>query len=308
MTPLTHVAGQPVRAHVVHFTGNAWTPIQDALPSDALCFGFAVSPMGEVALGCLEFPPEANAVGHLYRVSGDHLEQVGGDLPSILALAYDPAGKLWIAGGDAGGFLARLDGTTVTTVEDKFDAPVSQLDVASATDILVGGSFSSVGTVQAARIARWDGTAWHALGAGLPGTPTAIAHDATSAYASTLDEGNGTLLLGAFDGSTWKDLAGSTAGITPAPEFNFNRIQIINGAVLAVGSAQLDKSPGRGALVYRNGAFTALGGGVHAIGLSDLAVSHDAVWVAGLIAEAGAAGHTVSTVGVARYVIQGLAP
>ncbi|HSR98722.1 MAG TPA: hypothetical protein VLM79_16815 [Kofleriaceae bacterium] len=308
MTSLTHVSGAPVHAHVAHFTGNAWVPINDALANDALCFGFAVSPTGEVALGCLEFPPNADAVSHLYRVSGDHLEQVGGDLPSILALAYDPSGKLWIAGGDATGFLGRLDGTTVTTIEDKFDAAVSQLDVASATDILVGGSFSAVGTVKAARIARWDGTAWHALGAGLPGTPTAIAHDATTAYASTLDEGNGTLLLGAFDGTTWKDLAGSTAGITPVPEFNFNRIQIIHGAVLAVGSAQLDKSAGRGALVYRNGVFTALGGGVHAIGLSDLAVSHDAIWVAGLIAEAGAPGHTVSTVGVARYLIQGLAP
>lgn len=34
-----------------------------------------------------------------------------------------------------------------------------------------------------------------------------------------------------------------------------------------------------------------------------LAVSRDAVWVGGLIAEAGSAGHTTSTVGVARYVL-----
>lgn len=303
MTPLTHVAGAPTRARVVHFTGTGWQPIQDAIPSDAICFGFAVSPTGDVALGCLEFPPSGDAVGHLYRVHGDQLEQVGGDLPQIMALAYDPSGTLWLAGGGATGFLGRLDGNTVTTVEDRFDAPISQLDVASATDVLVGGSFSSVGGVPVARIARWDGAAWHALGAGLPGSPAAIARDATTVYTSTLDEGNGTLLLGAFDGTSWKDLAGAAAGITPQSFFNFNRIRVIDGAVLAVGTAELDDRSGRGALVYQNGRFTPLGGGVHAIGISDLAVSHDALWFAGVIAEAGAADHTVSTVGVARYAL-----
>jgi len=64
---------------------------------------------------------------------------------------------------------------------------------------VVSGAFTRIGELDASRIARWNGTAWRALGAGLPGVATAIAHDATTVYASTFDEGAGAYLLGAFD-------------------------------------------------------------------------------------------------------------
>jgi hypothetical protein len=73
--------------------------------------------------------------------------------------------------------------------------------------------------------------------------------------------------------------------------------------VIAVGTAELDDRSGRGALTFRGGKFTAPGGGVHAITLSGLAVGRDEVWVGGLIAEAGAADRTVSSVGVAHWVL-----
>ena len=45
---MTHVGGTPTNAHVVHFTGSAWEPIVDTIPSDAFCPAFAVSGAGEV--------------------------------------------------------------------------------------------------------------------------------------------------------------------------------------------------------------------------------------------------------------------
>jgi hypothetical protein len=78
---------------------------------------------------------------------------------------------------------------------------------------------------------------------------------------------------------------------------------VVGDAIIAVGSAVLDDNAGRGALVYRGTGFTALGGGVHASTLSDLAITSDAIWVAGTIAEAGSGSGLVSTVGVARYQI-----
>jgi len=300
---LSHVAGVPTHARVVHFTGNAWQPIADAIPSDAFCPGFGVSPAGDVALGCMVFPADGGAVGRVYRVDGDQLVQLGDDQPPIQALSYGADGTLWIAGGGATGFLARFDGDAFTMVEDQFDAAVMQIDPVGPREVLVGGLFSEIGDVAASRVARWNGTAWSALGDGLPGMPTALAHDGATVYTSTFDEGSGAYMLGAFDGTAWHELATPAAGLTPVPFFNFNAIEVIDGAVLAVGTAELDDHSGRGALVYRGGRFTPLGGGVHAIGLSGLAVTHNDIWVAGVIAEAGATGTTTPSVGVAHYVI-----
>jgi len=303
MGQFTHVAGAPAHGRVVHFTGSAWEPITDTIPSDSYCPGFAVSAAGEVSVGCMIFPPKGDAVGRIYRVSGTELVQVGDDLPLVQAIAYDPDGHLWIAGGGSTGFVGRLDGTTFTTIEDGFDAPVGQLDVASGTDIIAGGSFTKVGTLDAAHVARWDGAAWKALGAGLPGAPTAIAHAADKVYASTVDEGFGQLTLGAFDGTAWTELATHAAGFTSMAIYNFNALRILGDAVIGVGTAPLDDGSGRGALVYQNGQFRPLGGGVHASLLSDIAITSDAIWIAGSIAEAGPENGLKSSVGVARYVI-----
>lgn len=303
MGTFTHVAGERAHGHVVHFTGTAWDQIADTIPSDAYCPGFAVSTSGEVSVGCMIFPPVGDAVGRIYRVSGSALVQVGDDLPPVQAIAYDPDGRLWIGGGSATGFVGKLDGTTFTIIEDGFDAPVGQLDVASATDIVVGGSFANVGTLAAAHIARYDGTAWSALGAGLPASPTAIAHAGAKVYASTADEGMGQLTLGLYEGTTWSELATPASGLTSMSFYNFNALRILGDSIIAVGTAPLDDKSGRGALIYQNGHFRPLGGGVHAALLTDIAITSEAIWVAGLIAEAGPESSLVSSVGVARYVI-----
>ena len=44
----------------------------------------------------------------------------------------------------------------------------------SGSDVYVGGDFTQAGTTAASHIARWDGTAWHALGSGVDGTVYAL--------------------------------------------------------------------------------------------------------------------------------------
>lgn len=298
----THLAGVATRAHVARFTGAGWVPIGDAIPRDASCPGFAVSAAGDAALGCTIFPTDGDAIGRVYRVAGDRLVQVAGDLPPVQSVAFDARGGLWAGGGAATGFVARLERGQFS-IDDRFDAPVSELDAIGPRDVIAAGAFTAVAGTAAGHIARWDGSAWRPLGAGVPGSVTALARSGATVYVSTIDDGTGALLLGAFDGATWRELAVPGSGLTPQTFFNFNAIRPIPGGVIAVGSAELDDGVGRGALVYRGGRFTALGGGVHAIGLSGLAIGRDAIWVGGLIAEAGSGDRAIPSIGVARYVL-----
>ena len=58
-------------------------------------------------------------------------------------------------------------------------------------DLIVGGNFDSAGGIPATNIARFDGTSWHSLGAGLDGAePPGIA------YCSALAIYNGDLIAG----------------------------------------------------------------------------------------------------------------
>jgi len=146
--------------------------------------------------------------------------------------------------------------------------------------------------------------AWSGLGAGVPGQVVSLAQAGGTVYASTYDEGEGAYLLGAFDGTAWRELASPAANLTPQPYFTFDRIVPIADAILLVGTAELDDGAGRGALMYRDGRFTAIAGGVRGMYVSGLALAGDALWFAGAIAEAGSPATSLTpTVGVARLVL-----
>jgi hypothetical protein len=296
----THVGGQAVDARVARFDGSSWHALGDPLPADAYCPAIDVGPAGEVAVGCMEFPPTGDAVGRVLRFDGDALVVAPLEgLGPISALAFAD-GALYVAGGSGTGYVARIDGDDVTIIEAGFDGIVNQLKVLADDDIVVAGSFTKVGAVDAARIARFDGASWSSLGDGLPGQALALARDASTVYVSTYDEGAGAFLLGAFDGESWTELATPAGGLTPQTYFSFNSLEIVDGAIIASGTAELDDGSGRGVLVYRDGELRALAGGVGAISVGNVAFDAGSMWVAGVIAQAGTGESAVSSVGVAR--------
>jgi hypothetical protein len=196
--------------------------------------------------------------------------------------------------------VARVEREAVTWLADDFDAPVQLLDVGDR-DLLVAGLFSRVGDVEAGRIARYAGGEWTGLGDGLVGQPLAIARDHDATYASTYDDGQGAYLLGAFDGTGWRELAGDDSGLPLAEYYSFNQILPVHGGLVLVGTAELEEGAGRGALLYRDGRFTAVGGGgVHGISLSGAAAGAGELWIGGTIAEVASDAGLISSVGIAR--------
>jgi hypothetical protein len=267
-----------------------------------------VSHAGKAVVGCTVFPATGDPAGVLYVVEGDKLVQAVDGLPLLQHIKFGPDDTLWIVGSTlaGGGFVATSDLSTAVVLEDQFDGPIALVEPINATDAVVAGTFTKVAAVDAANIAKMSGTTWTALADGIPGPPTALAHDDAHVYVSTFDDGfsgTGGYLLGSFDGTAWTELAGASANLTVVPDFNFNALRVVDDAIIAAGSAELDDKSGRGALVFRNGAFTPLGGGVHASFLSDIAITSDAIWFAGSTAEAGSGAGLVSTVGVASYQI-----
>jgi murein DD-endopeptidase MepM/ murein hydrolase activator NlpD len=76
----------------------------------------------------------------------------------------------------------------------------------NGTDLYVGGSFTSVGGVPAANIAKWNGRAWSALGEGVNGQVSTLAVSGTNLYAGGAFSRAGGLPVPRFakwNGSSW---------------------------------------------------------------------------------------------------------
>lgn len=113
------------------------------------------------------------------------------------------------------------------------------------TDVYVGGYFTSAGGVSASNIAKWDGSSWAALGAGVNGSVQALAYKST----------NHSLYVG----GSFTSAGGSTANRIAyynTSTGNWGAIGTgMNNTVLAIASPS-----GVSTLVYAGGAFTTAGG------------------------------------------------
>jgi WD40 repeat protein len=101
---------------------------------------------------------------------------------TVSALAVGPDGSLYAggyfssAGGIAAARIARWDATTASwhPLGDgigggEFDGWVYALAIGADGSLYAGGQFDMAGGLSANHIARWDGVAWHPLGAGVDG-------------------------------------------------------------------------------------------------------------------------------------------
>ena len=304
---ISHAGGQPAPGGLARYDGE-WSAIGAPLPDFHFCVGQAVSEAGDVYIGCFDQTSGALA-SHVYRLVDGEWQATGEPhgLEAIADLALDRAGRLWVVGGNVGGYVARLDGETFTVVEDGFDSAVARISISRDGDpeqpaLVVGGAFTRVGSTEVNRGARWDGAGWSALGDGVSSGVMAIEYGSRAIYVATSEEGTpDRRVLAAWDGARWTELATPERGL-PAPMgetvHTFTALREIGDQLLAVGYVW-PETGGRNAFLYDGERFTSIGGGIAAISVDAVAVGRDGLWFGGTIAEVGG-DDPIPSVGIAH--------
>ncbi|EKE87623.1 InlB B-repeat-containing protein [Idiomarina xiamenensis] len=100
-------------------------------------------------------------------------------------------------------------------------------------DTIVGGDFTEISGIAANRIARWDGSQWHAMGDGFNGTVTTIASYQGELYAAGAFDHSGSSAVAHVarwdsDGQTWQPL---TIGVNNT----VYRVKVINDELWILG-------------------------------------------------------------------------
>src|SRR6185369_4497101 len=140
------------------------------------------------------------AANHVARWDGVSWHALGaglnGDVLAVIGSDLYAGGAFTTAGGQAASHVAKWDQLSWSSVGSGVNGEVRAL-TAVGTDlyagglfttavggtVYAGGTFTTAGGVAALRIARWNGSAWSALGAGMNGTVHSLAAIGSSLYA-----------------------------------------------------------------------------------------------------------------------------
>lgn len=129
------------------------------------------------------------------------------------------AGEFTVAGGVAASRIARWDGSAWSALGSGLSGTAHALvsfddGTGSGPALYVGGAFTHAGGIAVQRVARWDGSAWHAVGGGVQGTVRSLAgFDDGSGNGPELYAGG--ISLDGLDGQTllkWNGAAWSQVG------------------------------------------------------------------------------------------------
>ncbi len=222
----TGISGTPLPS-IARWNGTSWQSMGSG--ADASVYALAVLPNGDLVAGGGFQTIGGVATTGLARWNGSGWVSFGVLDFGVLAMLVASNGDLVIGGtfrtigGSPATGLARWNGSTFTAIS--LPAPVHAIAEASNGDLVVGGEFTTPGV----RVARWDGTSWSPLAAGLGAVPRALAFgaDGTLVAAGSFTGLNGVSALGVarFGQGVWSPLCGGFSGplvaIAAHPEGGF---------------------------------------------------------------------------------------
>ena len=165
---------------IARWNGSTWSPLGSGIggPAFVSVSALAVLPNGDLVAGGSFTSAGGVSTNRIARWDGSTWSPLGSGMDdTVAALVVLPNGDL-VAGGaftTAGGVsanrIARWDGTSWSALGSGVAAAaftyVLSFAVLPNGDLVAGGAFRIAGGVAANGIARWDGSAWSALGLGL---------------------------------------------------------------------------------------------------------------------------------------------
>ena len=202
------VVGNVMANCIAMWDGSAWTALGDGLNGSVRTL--AVDGRGHLYAGGDFTLAGQTLVNHITRWDGQTWQPVGsGTNGAVYSIAIDSAGKVYAGGGfdQAGGIavhqIALWNGVSWQDVgggvtNGGYNAKVYALTIDRYGFLFTGGFFNHAGGIPANNIARWDGSAWTALGEGITGGP----YDPNSVYSLAADS-RGNIYAGG-----WFTLAG----------------------------------------------------------------------------------------------------
>ena len=169
----TNAGGVPAN-YIAQWNGSAWSALSSG--ANAPVQSMAIAPNGDLYIG-------------------GEFTNVGGVSVSSLARWN---GSSW---SDVGGGVDYVDPTVTPRIDSlAFDA---------AENLYVGGTFDQAGTglLPVRNIAKWNGSNWSAMGAGVDGTVNDLAFDSFGRlYATYYGNTSGTGDIDRWDGTSWTTL------------------------------------------------------------------------------------------------------
>jgi hypothetical protein len=238
-------AGGYFSSTMATWNGSAWSALGEGINGGYVnCVAF--DSVGDlytggyfVGAGGVTAPCVGKWDGSAWSALGTGMNGGGGySGPNVAAVAFDAIGNVYAggafstAGGAAANNIAKWDGAAWSALGSgmggSYPSYVNCLAIDSSGNLYAGGSFTRAGGAAANSIAKWDGSAWSALGSGTDGNVYALAFDrAGNLYAGGAFSTAGGLAatnIAKWNGSAWSALGpgiglGAGIGISPGEVF-----------------------------------------------------------------------------------------
>jgi hypothetical protein len=259
-------AGSVAAAGVARWNGSTWSALGSGVGGPSIPFveALAVAPGGDVYVGGNFTNAGGTAANYVARWNGSSWSALGSGVNGVAEdFALAPTGEVYVAGsfstagGAAANAVARWNGSSWSSLGLGLHYPggaagrAFDIVLAPGGVIYAAGEFSQAGGLPASRVARWDGSRWSALGAGVGSATSAL----DGAYKMVLAANGDLYVGGSFD----------LAGGSPAP--NIARWDGSSWSPLgtSLNDAVMDLTQDANGRLYAAGYFTATGDGSKAV-------------------------------------------